>query len=973
MLRVKVEPDDADVAGTGMPRGSSVISHTHPDVRDVGRVRLTDEKDTSRCLAWSLQALFFARYQPKLSQLFLEPDIAYGGTYLFLKCPDLDESRLPENMLYRDVFSYVKRLGQPIDDIGRSELSERLADAFNSFDYWILLTGGRHSLALFRFQGRLHVFNPHGNVDTVCATIASFDSTDALSSYVDWLCSFDRVRKWKLLAVSFERGKLHRTRVPVRGFQFNVTNDDAVDEGVLVTEYPGSHRMEVSDVAAHDLDLGRRAVQALIALVYSHVFEDRRPVTDVVVFAELVHQQLLSYRERDDISPVTLPGSVDLDGNVVSIDLTPTHFEGRSVKILKSYLEFVFGRDDDYRHVILQFVAVDACMALYKFAGTYACFHSLPAYTVDGESIKGAGKCVRAQFPSTLEMYAYLMWYCDRIGMVDTAFVMYLFAFRTAEVRAGNVPKKRPSTRKPSKDAVGKSRTKRQPAAAKKGKKKPAATIDDANMQPPTSNIHTPIDDDCQRDKPSRRNSELADDDKLKKLIRSVSEQVESKYGEQLKHIQAISDTISKTASQVSQNKDAISNVTAQAASMREQRRDLQKAVDGVKEIAAQHEKLSRLKEGSEQKKKRDSDDLERAKIQAQIQAAQAEHDIKLNQIQSSIAIAEIKAKSQSYAVNTQYELGLGKLRLEEWKTELQNVLSKESLFKNHEHQFNMIKVQSELENDKQKQKDWYTAMENERDRKFKKELQENKHEQTARLDYLEKQFRQFQTEQKREHDSSLKERDERFATDMQKLKDEHAVFIEANKREFTRLMEHDRQSYEINMTEIKHDFSDGLQRNKAKADREMLDHKQLFTLEMEDRKLASSSLHASRKEHTERYKTDLMASVKNRQIDKQDENEKLKLEMKMAEYNLKIEGAIAKASTNKFQFRIHPQPITAFEFQMEKSADVAPHSAIRAFEQLWNTQYELDMDPKRVLKYKKELTTMAKKTVENHAVFAAT
>ncbi len=56
----------------------------------------------------------------------------------------------------------------------------------------------------------------------------------------------------------------------------------------------------------------------------------------------------------------------------------------------------------------------------------------------------------------------------------------------------------------------------------------------------------------------------------------------------------------------------------------------------------------------------------------------------------------------------------------------------------------------------------------------------------------------------------------------------------------------------------------------------------------------------------------------------------------------------------------------------MEKSADVAPHSAIRAFEQLWNTQYELDMDPKRVLKYKKEITTMAKRTVENHAIFAA-
>ncbi len=63
--------------------------------------------------------------------------------------------------------------------------------------------------------------------------------------------------------------------------------------------------------------------------------------------------------------------------------------------ILKSYLEFLFGRN--YRHVILHFVAVDACMALYKIAGTYACFHSLLAYTVNDASIEGAGKCVRVQ------------------------------------------------------------------------------------------------------------------------------------------------------------------------------------------------------------------------------------------------------------------------------------------------------------------------------------------------------------------------------------------------------------------------------------------------------------------------------------------------------------------------------------------------------------------------------------------------
>ncbi len=302
-----------------MPRSSNLISHGHPDIRDVGRVRLTDEGETSRCLAWNLQALFFVRFQPKLNQLFLEPDIAYGGTYMFLKCPGLDETRLPENMLYRNVFSLVKVLGQPIEDIKRNDLSERLAYAFNTFDYWIMMTSGGHSMALFRFRGRLYAFNHHGSVTTLCATIASFDSTDELSMYIDWLCS-NGGRVWKLLAVSFEEASLHRPCVSVRGFQFNVTND-AVEEDVLVAEYPGLHRMEVSDVATVDADLGRCAVRALIALVYSHVFRrDSRPVTDIVVFADLIHQQVLSY--RDHISFETLPTSVELDGHVVSIDLS---------------------------------------------------------------------------------------------------------------------------------------------------------------------------------------------------------------------------------------------------------------------------------------------------------------------------------------------------------------------------------------------------------------------------------------------------------------------------------------------------------------------------------------------------------------------------------------------------------------------------------------------------------------------------
>ena len=437
------------------------------------------------------------------------------------------------------------------------------------------------------------------------------------------------------------------------------------------------------------------------------------------------------------------------------------------------------------------------------------------------------------------------------------------------------------------------------------------------------------------------------DDENLTHLVESVisSQQLKDQYSKELSQIQHIFDLMTNTAQQIATNKDAISHFHTETSFLKEQQHSLQNTLADMKQLFEMKSHVGGLKDDQKQQK---SNELEWAKIQAQIQTSQMEHDIKLNQIQSAIAIADIKAKSQAFNVNSQHEIGLGKLKLEQ-----------ESINKNHEHQYRLLQIKSELDSQNERQKEWYISFEKDRERKFAKELEQSKNEQVTKLDHLEKEYRLFQENQQREHEFRMRERDENFQTNMHKLKMEHNFMIEGNKQNLAQTLEQSRYDYKKNITEMQQRFSCDLQQQRN-----------TFEIELEDKRESSTVLLAKRRENMERYKADLMASIKSRQIEKQDENEKMKLQLKLDEYQLKSQEAISKNSTNKYQFKMIPQPTSFFEYQMEKSAETAPFSVIRTFDQLWNTMYETDMDLKRVLKYKRELSSVAKKAIDNYAAF---
>lgn len=475
---------------------------------------------------------------------------------------------------------------------------------------------------------------------------------------------------------------------------------------------------------------------------------------------------------------------------------------------------------------------------------------------------------------------------------------------------------------------------------------------------------------------------------------------------------EAIVDTAKHVRDIALLNKTVDKQVQSSVKQLTEQQQVLRNVVEDIRKATEIGQKVTRLKNDQQ---KVDPNDIEWAKLQAQIQSTQMEHELKIHQIQSSIAIAEINAKGQAHNVNMQYDLGLGKLKMDEWKTQLQTTIQRETQHDNHEHQLHLVKLQAEIDNEKQKQNDWYTALENERDRVFRRELQEQKDNQLAKMNFLDKQFQQFQELERQRHETNLKERWEQFTFGLQKLKDDHIVLLETRKQEFARQIETDRKKYEfdllkikeelgrerderkytedarsqerqfmfqqqverdkmlysIDMNRIKQEFAEKIQKSKEESEREMAERKQLFTKELEEKRLASTALIASQKENIEKYKADLMAQVKTRQIEKQDENEKLKIQMKLAEYELKTRESDSKVNVNKYQFRVVPIPISAFEFQMERSAETVPHNVVRSFEQLWNTQYEMNTELTRVLKYKSELISSAKKALENFPAFA--
>lgn len=479
--------------------------------------------------------------------------------------------------------------------------------------------------------------------------------------------------------------------------------------------------------------------------------------------------------------------------------------------------------------------------------------------------------------------------------------------------------------------------------------------------------------------------------------------------------VDQINDTLSNTTNKVRDyariKKKVGKRVKSSVKQIKEQEQNLKHIVEDIHKASKIGQTVNRLKNEQERVGVKD---IEWAKLQAQIQSTQMEHELKIQQIQCSIAIAEINAKSQAHNVNVQYDIGLGKLKMDEWKTQWQTTVQRQTQNDNHEHQLKIVKVQADIDNEKQKQTDWYTSLENERDRLFKRELQERKDEQVAKMNFLDKQFLQFQELERQRHETNLKERWEQFTVGLQKLKDDHTVLLETRKQEFSRQNEVDRKNYEfdmlkikeelvrerenrkytedaksqertfmfqqkesrdkmlysIDMNRIKQDFAEKIQKGKEESEREITERKQHFMKEMEEKRLASNVLLASQKENIEKYKADLMAEVKKRQIEKQDENEKLKLQMKLAEYELKARDSDSKVNVNKYQFRIVPVPISTFEFQMERSAETVPHNIVRSFEQLWNTQYESNMDLSRVLRYKSELISSAKKALENFPTF---
>ena len=410
-------------------------------------------------------------------------------------------------------------------------------------------------------------------------------------------------------------------------------------------------------------------------------------------------------------------------------------------------------------------------------------------------------------------------------------------------------------------------------------------------------------------------------DNKIKSIVQATLDscKLPTKYQNELDRIQTIEQTLLATAHQLEQNQPFLKDLQEQRVNIVRNQEMLQDILSNLQEVLKLNQSLFNLNLTNNQNADPQQNILE-------IQKLQMEHDLKLKQIQSAIDIEEIKAKSQAYNVKSQHEIGVGKLELEKWKTELQNAMNAETLFKNQEHQFRVMKVQSEIDSERQRQKDMQTHLDNERDRFFQKEMQEHKFQHATRLDEIDKQFRQLQQMQKEAHESKINERDVVFKTNLQNLKHDHEAFIEINKQKFNK--------------------------------------------ELEERKISSNEALTEHKLLMEKYKADLLADIKWQQVRTQDENEKMKIQLKMAELELKLNDSNQKASSNKFFFRQHPQQTSSFEHQMESSAEIAPHSQVKAFERLWNLQYETGMQSSRILKLKKELISAGKKCIENVAVF---
>ncbi len=126
----------------------------------------------------------------------------------------------------------------------------------------------------------------------------------ALTPHLKWPCTWhgfacgisDRA-KWETVSSRFEEATLPAT-LNRSAFQVNYCEGDKDESAnnVLLNEYSGDHTMVVSEVAIpEDMDLGMCVVNALVALIYTFLYEaEQAPQTDIIVRANLIHQHMLA-------------------------------------------------------------------------------------------------------------------------------------------------------------------------------------------------------------------------------------------------------------------------------------------------------------------------------------------------------------------------------------------------------------------------------------------------------------------------------------------------------------------------------------------------------------------------------------------------------------------------------------------------------------------------------------------------------
>lgn len=968
-------------------RGSSTIAPVTPIIQHVASMKSfesiyqTTNIQSQQCFAWNLLALFYVRFNDDVVLTDADVDlIVFGGTFLYMKLDsNIRPDFLPTSLVYKNRYAIVKRLSDSAVDIDSQELESWIKQTFNVHSSWILLLEVGHSLALFRRRDTFCLFNPHGNVQVDNAVISGYRTARELALHILWLCA--ETKTFRLLPVTFVQETLLYEPFLVHGFQVNIEETPVKDIFISNRVYTAENVQYGMFTTEKMVDQNRCLTYSFLALVYATFFDMPSRLDEMMVFGNLLHQQMLSYKSTlSSLSPSDLPQTVRFHDLDIRVKLETTKYEGRIDSSLETLLQHIVYELRKTR-LLLLFQTNKMCVALVLHQNKLYCFNCLPHSTISGLPTE-IGKPVLICFNTMKDLCDYLFCFSEFNELHKARFDIYMFAFdsnmmtgvtseafavkpttlemfnskrgvkqplfhvdvqqaptvvngrpkRARKVRQIKQPSKRQVPRPtpmqinliedmiidPTIDAsklvsdtrdsqarhvlkdTDQTRVKQPLPRVQQADATETMTIDNTRDTSIRKQVRFALDDNdgtafkvphCaptrnntaktqERQRPSVANKPSIPSNKTESQKRPSDQKRPTAYDAEMNHIKQIQDTLQDTAKHVREHQNVLSDIQTQTNLLQEQHRALADATQQLRELSGLRERMSEMKENETNQ---NMNSIEMAKLQAEIQSTQLEHDIKLNQIQSAIAIAEIKAKSQAYSVNTQYELGIGKLKLEAWQTEVKNATNKESRMEDREHQMKLIRVQSEIDSDKQRQRDWYSSLENDRNRKFKHELQD--------------------------------------------IKDRVALEIQGRRLQ--------------------------------------------FDSELEQKRLASAALIAAQKSDVERFKAELAAQMKSRQIETQDENEKLKYRLKLEEFQFKLQEASSKSSTNKYQFRVVPTQISAFEFQLEKSAESAPYAVIRTFEQVWNLQYEVDMDPGRVFKYKKEIVGLGKKAVENFTVFS--